>query len=89
MYKIKQMVKNWILSLKFCRKRHVTGLQSLLDPIKPETKSFGEIVALVEKHHNPEPLATVQRYKFYSRCRQPEETVLQYVAELRRIAERY
>ena len=42
----------------------------------------------MEKHHNPEPSATVQRYKFHCRCRQPGETVSQYVAELRRIAER-
>ena len=63
-------------------------IKSLLAPVKPETKSFQDLVNLVEKHHNPEPSATVQRFKFHSRSRQPEENVVQYVAELRRIAER-
>ena len=62
-------------------------IKSLLAPVKPETKSFQEVVELVEKHHNPEPSATVQRYKFHCRCRQAGETVSQYVGGLRRIAE--
>ena len=49
--------------------------------------SYDDLVKLVVKHHNPEPSATVQRFKFHSRCRQPGETVCTYVAELRRIAE--
>ena len=63
-------------------------IKGLLAPIKPETKSFQDLVNLVEKHHNPEPSATVQRFKFHSRSRQPEENVAQYFVELRRIAER-
>ena len=63
-------------------------IKSLLAPVKLETKSFQDLVNLVEKHHNPEPSATVQRFKFHSRSRQPKENVAQYVAELRRIAER-
>ena len=72
----------------FCGADTIQLIKSLLVPVKPETKLFGEIVALVEKHHNPEPSATVQRYKFHSRCHRLEETVLQYVAEICRIAER-
>ena len=57
--------------------------KSLLAPIKPETKSFQDLVNLVEKYHNLEPSATVQRFKFHSCSCEPEENVAQYVAELR------
>ena len=49
--------------------------------------SYDDLVKLVTKHHNPEPSAPVQRFKFHSRCHQPGETVCTYVAELRCIAE--
>ena len=80
--------KRRAILLSFCGAETFRLIKSLLAPVKPETKTFEDIVALIEKHHNPEPLATVQRYKFHSRCCQPEETVSQYVAELRRIAEK-
>ena len=62
-------------------------IKSLAAPTKPEEVSFDNLVKLVEGHHNPEPSATVQRFKFHSCCRQPGETVSTYVAELRRIME--
>ena len=62
-------------------------IKSLSAPTKPEKVSYDNLVKLVVKHHNPEPSATVQRFKFHSRCRQPGETVCTYVAELRLIAE--
>ena len=79
--------KKRAILLSVCGAETFHLIKSLLAPVKPETKSFQEIVELVEKHHNPEPSATVQRYKFHCRCRQPGETVSQYVAGLRRIAE--
>ena len=79
--------KKRAILLSVCGAETFRLIKSLLAPVKPETKSFQEIVELVEKHHNPEPSATVQRYKFHCRCRQPGETVSQYVAGLRRIAE--
>ena len=80
--------KKRAILLSVCGAETFRLINNLVAPVKPETKTFQEIVALVEKHHNPEPSATVQRYKFHCRCRQPGETVSQYVAELRRIAER-
>ena len=58
-------------------------IKSLAAPSKPEEISFENLVKLVEGHHNPEPSATVQHFKFHSQCRQPGETVSTYVAELR------
>ena len=62
-------------------------IKSLVAPSKPEEVCFENLVKLVEGDHNPEPSATVQHFKFHSRCRQPGETVNTYVAELRRITE--
>ena len=80
--------KKRAILLSVCGVETFCLIKSLLAPVKPETKSFQELIDLVEQHHNPEPSATVQRYKFHSRFRQSGETVSQYVAELRRIAER-
>ena len=62
-------------------------IKSLAAYAKPEEVSFENLVKLVEGHHNPQPSAIVQHFKFHSQCRQPGETVSTYVAELRCIAE--
>ena len=58
-----------------------------LHPVSLRKFPLIDVVKLVQGHHNPEPSATVQRFKFHSRCRQLGETVSTYVAELRCIAE--
>ena len=37
-------------------------------------------------YYNPKPLVTMQRYRFYSRFRQPDESVSAFVAELKHLA---
>lgn len=54
---------------------------------KPTTKSYSEIVKLVETAYDPRPSVIVQRFKFNSRNRSTEETVSTYVAALRNLAE--
>ena len=49
--------------------------------------TFNELVEKVAKHFNLRPSATMQRYKFNSRCRQASETVADYVATLRMLSE--
>ena len=41
----------------------------------------------LKKHFNPTPSETVQRSKFHSRVRRPEETIAAFVADLRSLAE--
>ncbi|CAC5394574.1 unnamed protein product [Mytilus coruscus] len=50
-------------------------------------KTFDDIVKLVTDHQNPKPSSIVQRCKCNSRSRQPNESVSQFVAELRQISE--
>ncbi|XP_030580469.1 uncharacterized protein K02A2.6-like [Archocentrus centrarchus] len=62
-------------------------MRNLLSPAKPKDKTFQELVTLMKNHFEPKPSEIVQRYKFDSRNRKPSETVMEYVAELRRLAQ--
>ena len=62
-------------------------IRSLVSPKKATEYTFAELVEKVAKHFNPRPSATVQRYKFNSRCRQSGESVADYVAALRALSE--
>ncbi|KAJ8351850.1 hypothetical protein SKAU_G00233260 [Synaphobranchus kaupii] len=61
-------------------------MRNLLSPDKPSSKTYDELKVLMQNHFSPKPSEIVQRYKFDSRSRQPNETVSEYVAELRQIA---
>ncbi|XP_061156017.1 uncharacterized protein K02A2.6-like [Syngnathus typhle] len=62
-------------------------MRNLLSPTKPKEKTYGELVALLKNHFDPKPSEIVQRYKFDSCSRKPNESVMEYVAELRRLAQ--
>ncbi len=62
-------------------------MRNLLAPVKPGTKTFAELVELVQAHFNPRPSKIVQRYKFHSRVRKATESVSEYVAALRQLTE--
>lgn len=59
---------------------------NLVAPRKPSEESYARLTKVMSDFYNPSPLVTVQRYKFYSRFRQPEESVSTFVAELRNLA---
>ena len=74
--------------LSICGPQTYQLMRNILAPTaKPEDKNFEELVSLVERHKNPKPSVIVRRYNFNSRTRKPEETVVKYVAELRKLAE--
>ena len=58
--------KRWAILLSVCGMLIYHLIKSLAAPSKPEEVSFENLVKLVEGHHNPEPSATVQRFKFHS-----------------------
>lgn len=62
-------------------------IRNLTSPDKPSTKTYAELKDLVQKHLRPKPLVIAERFKFYQRNQQPNETVSQYKAELRRFSE--
>ena len=60
-------------------------IRNLLSPAKPGGKSYDDLVNLLKEHFNPKSNEIVQRFKLFSRARQSGETVLEYVAALRKI----
>ena len=60
-------------------------LRDLLTPEKPATKSFQEIVTTLQQHLSPKPLEIAERFRFYKRNQHEGETVLTYVADLKKL----
>jgi hypothetical protein len=61
-------------------------LKNLCAPAKPSTKTLAEINEIMSNHLNPKPLTISERYRFYRRDQQPNESVAKYIAEIRRLS---
>ena len=62
-------------------------LSNLLSPEKPASKSYSELVSVLKNHYQPKPSEIVERCKFNSRQRKPNESVSVFISELRSLAE--
>ena len=60
-------------------------LQSLVLPEKPVDKSYDAIVKTLTTHLVPKRLVISERFRFYKRNQQPDESINEYVAEIRRL----
>lgn len=63
--------------------KHYQLLQSLTAPDLPSSKSYDELIILLESHLCPKPNVLIEQHKFLSRVQLPNESVAQYVAALR------
>ena len=54
--------------------------------ILPQSKTFEEIVTVLESHYEPKPIVIAQRFHFHRRNQLPTENIVQYMAELRRLS---
>ncbi len=61
-------------------------LSNLVAPNKPGTESYAHLIETMSEFHNPKPLVSIQRYRFYSRFQYSEESISAFVAELRSLA---
>ena len=59
----------------------------LLAPAKPGEKSYQELIRLIQDHLASKPSEIVQRFKFNNRFRTEGESVADFVAALRNLAE--
>ena len=59
---------------------------TLLTPDKPESKSFDELVKVVQDHVKPPPSRIAARYKFYTLSCKEGESIVEFVIRLRRAA---
>ncbi|KAI7797170.1 hypothetical protein IRJ41_014565, partial [Triplophysa rosa] len=62
-------------------------MRNILSPTKPSERSYQQLVTMLKDHFNPQPSEIVQRFKFDSRTKKPTETMTEYVAELRCLAQ--
>lgn len=61
-------------------------VKNLCAPEKPATKTFKDIVQLVEKHLSPTPSFITERYKFSLRSQREHETISEYVVQLKELS---
>ena len=61
-------------------------LYNLLAPESPSSKSVGELLDTLQSHLQPEPIIIVECYKFYQRSQNSDESVVAFIAELKRLA---
>ena len=61
-------------------------LTNLVAPKKPGELSYKEICEQLEKQFSPKPVKLAERFRFYNRRQHSEETVAEYLAELRKLA---
>ena len=63
-----------------------TLLRDLVSPAKPKEKTFAQLTEVLKKHYEPTRIVIAERFYFHRRNQQPDESIVQYIAELRRLA---
>ena len=62
-------------------------LQTLTSLDKPSTKSFEEIVAILQGHLSPKPLLITEQFRFHKRDQREDGNNDTYVAEIKKLSE--
>ncbi|XP_071491519.1 uncharacterized protein [Diadema antillarum] len=73
--------------LSVCGASMYNLISSLCAPSKPGELSYSELVTLVTNHREPKPSVIVQRFKFNTRVQKERESLAEYLAELKRLAD--
>ncbi|KAL0187219.1 hypothetical protein M9458_018889, partial [Cirrhinus mrigala] len=63
------------------------SIYGLIAPIKPGTMTYDEIVDTLQAHFTPRAIVIAERLKFHKRNQAEGESVAQYVAVLKKLAE--
>ena len=61
-------------------------LRNLVAPDLPQDKTLPDILAALQNQFEPKPLVIAQHFHFHRRNQLPNESVAEYVAELRRLS---
>ena len=67
---------------------HYTLIRGLVSPELPKDKSYDDLVDLLKKHYDPEPIVIAERFHFYCRGHKTGESIAEYLATLRHLASR-
>jgi len=63
-------------------------LSNLLAPDKPATKTYAELVVTLTKHLKPKSIEIAERFKFHQRTQGETESVCEFMAALRQLADK-
>lgn len=74
-----------LISLMGAKTYHL--LRNLLAPLKPATQTFDYIVDTLKSHLSPKPLVIAERFRFHNRSQSKDESISEYVAELRKLTQ--
>ena len=73
--------------LSICGPTTFQLIHSLVAPAKVTDKSYTQLVELVREHQQPTPSFIVQRFNFHTRLQKPNESISEFVAQLRKLSE--
>lgn len=59
---------------------------NLCTPEKPSSKSFNDLVKVMQEHLQPKPSILAERFKFRQRVQKSTESVAEYVADLKKLS---
>ncbi|KAL7834774.1 hypothetical protein SRHO_G00290210 [Serrasalmus rhombeus] len=62
-------------------------LRSLVQPAKPGSKTYETIVEILSGHFSPKPLVIAERFRFHKRSQEEGESIANFVAALKGLAE--
>lgn len=72
--------------LSVCGAKTYSTLRSVLAPTQPSTVSYANIVAALKRHYSPAPSEIVQRFQFHNCKQKSNQSISNYIAELRRLS---
>ena len=58
-------------------------LRNLVTPDAPKDKDFATLCKLLKDHYEPTPIVIAERYRFYCRKQNADESIAEYIAELK------
>ena len=73
--------------LSSCGSKTYKLFRNLLAPAKPGETGWTQLKETMEQHQNPKPSMIAEHFKFNKRDRKPGESIPNYMAELRKLAE--
>ena len=61
-------------------------LRNLMTPDVPSSKSYDELKAILSAHFKPKTLVIAERFRFYKRNQHDNESISDYIVELKKLA---
>ena len=75
---------SWLLNVMGAKTYSL--LRTLVAPSQPKEKTMEELVAVLKQHYEPKRLIIARRFYFHRRDQAAQETIAEYIAELRKLA---